>query len=116
MEIGVFMSKDNKSAINKELSLRMKQFKEALSDQEKRIELENNIIGSEVLIRFEIFLPSTTQKFSDGVFIYMNDLGEIVDAEYYVRDADDITIIGLESDDFSVVKELFKDSFSLEIE
>ncbi len=108
---------DKKSTINKELTSRMKQFKEAMIDQEKKIELENSILGSEVLIRFEIFLPSKIPaKFSDGIFLYMNDSGEIVDAEYYIRDADDITIVGLEVDDLKVVKELFKDSFSLEIE
>ncbi len=111
------MKNDKKSTINEELLSRMEQFKEAMIDQEKRIELENNILGSEVLIRFEIFLPSISPvKYSDGIFLYMNDSGDIVDAEYYIRDADDITIVGLEADDFKVVKELFKDSFSLEIE
>ena len=105
------MKNYKKSTINEELLSRMEQFKEAMKDQEKRIELENNILGSEVLIRFE-----SPVKFSDGVFLYMNDSGDIVDAEYYIRDADDITIVGLEADDFKVVKELFKDSFSLEIE
>lgn len=92
-------------------------FKEAMKDEFKRSELENSIIGSEVLIRFEVFLPSPESgNLSDGLFLYMNDLGEIVDAEYYIRDIDDVTIAGLESEDFKVVKELFKDSFSLEIE
>lgn len=111
------MKDDKKSIINKELPSRMKQFKEAMEDQQKRVELENSILGSEVLIRFEIYLPTKDHtKFSDGVFLYMNNFGEIVDAEYYIRDADDITIVRLEVDDFKVVKELFKDSFSLEIE
>ncbi len=111
------MKSDKKSTINEELLSRMKQFKEAMMDQEKRIELENSILGSEVLIRFEIFLPSKSPaKFSDGIFLYMNDSGEIVDAEYYIRDVEDITLVGLEADDFKVVKELFKDSFSLDIE
>ena len=112
------MVKTKKSKIiNKELQLRMKQFKEALKDEEKRFQLENSIMGSEVLIRFEIFFPSKKPgEFSDGLFLYMNDSGDLVDAEYYIRDADDITIAGLEADNFKVVKELFKDSFSLEIE
>lgn len=112
------MAKIDKSVIIKEeLQSRMEQFKEALSDSEKRLELENSIMGSEVLIRFEVFFSSAKSgNFSDGLFLYMNDSGEIVDAEYYIRDADDITIAGLETEDFSVVKELFKDAFSLEIE
>jgi len=112
------MAKKNKSALIKdELQLRMKQFKEALQDENKRLELENSILGSEVLIRFEVLFPSPKAgMYSDGLFLYMNDSGEIVDAEYYIRDADDVTIAGLETEDFNVVKELFKDSFSLEIE
>lgn len=112
------MAKKDKSVLIKdELQSRMKQFKEALRDENNRIELENSILGSEVLIRFEIFFPSQKPgKYSDGLFLYMNDSGEIVDAEYYIRDADDVTIAGLEIEDFNVVKELFKDSFSLEIE
>ena len=110
------MKKDKKSAINEELQSRMTQFKEAVMDEQKRRELEDGIWGSEVLIRFEIYLPKIDVKFSDGIFLYMNDSGEIVDAEYYIRDAADVTIVGLESEDFKVVKELFKDSFSLEIE
>lgn len=112
------MAKTDKSTIIKEeLESRMEQFKEALKDEKKRLELENGILGSEVLIRFEVFFSSQkSNKFSDGLFLYMNDSGEIVDAEYYIRDADDVTIAGIETEDFNIVKELFKDSFSLEIE
>jgi len=111
------MAKKDKSAIIKnELQLRMKQFKEALHDDNKRMEMENNILGSEVLIRFEVFFTNKPGEFTDGLFLYMNDSGDIVDAEFYIRDADDVTISGLETEDFNVVKELFKDSFSLEIE
>ena len=112
------MTKIEKSELVKEeLQSRMEQFKQALTDEKKRVELEESILGSEVLIRFEVLFPSSKPgKFSDGLFLYMNDSGEIVDAEYYIRDADDVTIAGLETDDFDVVKELFKDSFSLEIE
>lgn len=113
----IIMKKDKKSTINEELQSRMTQFKEAVTDEQKRRELEDGILGSEVLIRFEIYLPSKADvKFSDGLFLYMNDTGVIVDAEYYIRDADDVTLVGLEAEDFKVVKELFKDSFSLEIE
>jgi hypothetical protein len=112
------MAKKDKSVLIKdELNVRMEQFNEAVQDENKRIELENSIMGSEVLIRFEILFKALKPgKYSDGLFLYMNDTGEIVDAEYYIRDAADLTIAGLEAEDLNVVKELFKDSFSLEIE
>ncbi|UTB33220.1 MAG: hypothetical protein NKF70_02820 [Methanobacterium sp. ERen5] len=46
----------------------------------------------------------------------MNDEGEIVDAEYYIKIENNITVSKLKPKDLDVVKELFKDSFSLEIE
>jgi hypothetical protein len=46
----------------------------------------------------------------------MSESGEIVGAEYYIRDAEDVTVTGLEAEDFNVVKELFKDYFALEVE
>lgn len=103
--------------IDKELKARMKVFKEALKSEEKKIELHDSIYGSEVLIRFEVFLPSKDPvTFTDGLFLYMNDSGEIVDAEYYLKAEDNVTVSKLKTNDLKVVKELFKDSFSLEIE
>lgn len=108
---------DKTVLIKDELLNRMKQFKEALQDENKRIELENNIMGYEVLIRFEVFLKEQEgEKFADGLFLYMSESGEIVGAEYYIRDAEDVTVTGLEAEDFNVVKELFKDYFALEVE
>ncbi len=46
----------------------------------------------------------------------MNDSGDIVDAEYYVKVDNNITVSKLKQNDLNVVKELFKDSFSIEIE
>jgi hypothetical protein len=103
--------------IDKELKSRMKIFKEALKSEEKKIELHDSIYGSEVLIRFEVFLPSRDPlKFADGLFLYMNDQGDIVDAEYYIKMEDKVTVSKLKVKELEVVKELFNDSFSLEIE
>ncbi len=109
--------KNDTITIDKEFKARMKVFKEALKSEEKKTELHESIYGSEVLIRFEVFLPSRDPlKFADGLFLYMNDEGEIVDAEYYIKIENNITVSKLKPKDLDVVKELFKDSFSLEIE
>jgi hypothetical protein len=117
MSYGETMKKTkNSTDIDKELKSRMKLFKEATENEKKMNEFHNNIMGSEVLIRFEIFLPEGPGKFTDGLFLYMNDFGDIVDAEYYIHKLDDVTVTALSGDDLNIVKELFKDSFSLEIE
>jgi hypothetical protein len=110
-------TKKDTISIDKELKARMKIFKEALKSEEKMLKLHDSIYGSEVLIRFEVFLPSRDPLlFADGFFLYMNDQGEIVDAEYLIKIEDKVTVSKLKPNDLKVVKELFKDSFSLEIE
>ena len=103
--------------LGKELKDRMKMFKEALEDETKKDELQDSIQGSEILIRLEIFLPSNKpEDFIDGLYLYVDNSGEIVDADYYFRDTCDGAITRLDEEDLQVVKELFQDAFSLEIE
>jgi len=108
---------NNEQKILKELNLRMKEFRAALKDEKKNQELQDNIPGSEVLIRFEVFLPSQNpEEFVDGLYLYMNDEGEIVNAEYYFRDISDVEVITIPEEDLAVIKDLFGDSFTLEVE
>ena len=103
--------------LGEEFKARMKLFKEALQDETKKEELHESLEGSEILIRLEIFLPSNNQEeFVDGLYLYIDNNGEIVDADYYFRDSCDGAVTRLDDDDLQVVKELFQDAFSLEIE
>ena len=103
--------------VGEELKSRMEWFREALKDDVKKEELHESIQGSEILIRLEIFLPSDNpEDFVDGLYLYIDNAGQIVDADYYFRDANDGAITRLEEEDLQVVKDLFQDSFSLEIE
>lgn len=101
----------------KELKSKIKLFKNALKNEETKNEFLDCICGSEIIIRLELFLPSDDpENFVDGLFLYMNSTGEIIDAEYYFRDSQNGAITRLSEDDLDVVRELFQDSFSLEIE
>ncbi|HML04216.1 MAG TPA: hypothetical protein VK426_00440 [Methanobacterium sp.] len=103
--------------LGEEFKARMKLFKEALQDETKKEELHETLEGSEILIRLEIFLPSNNQEeFVDGLYLYIDNNGEIVDADYYFRDSCDGAVTRLDDADLQVVKELFQDAFSLEIE
>lgn len=113
---GEFMSKDD-SKIKKALQSRIKEFKAALKTEAKKKELHENIPGSEIMIRVEVFLPSSNpEEFVDGLFLYMGDSGGIVSAEYYFRDLCDVELCSLSEEDLKIVNELFKDDFALEIE
>lgn len=110
------MSK-NENTIQKKLQRRMKEFREALQDEEKLHDLHESIPGSEVLIRFEVFLPSPDPKeLVDGLFLYMNDSAQIVNAEYYYRNMSEGEVTEISEADLEVVKEIFADSFTLEVE
>jgi hypothetical protein len=103
--------------LSEEFKARMKLFKEALHDETKKEELHESLEGSEILIRLEIFLPSdNNEEFVDGLYLYIDNSGEIVDADYYFRDSCDGALTRLEDEDLQVIKDLFKDAFSLEIE
>jgi len=106
-----------KEKVGQELQSRMEWFKEALDNEDKREELHESIQGSEVIIRLEIYLPTDDpENFMDGLYLYINNSGEIVDADYYFRDSCNGAITRVEGDNLQVIKDLFQDAFSLEIE
>lgn len=112
-DLGEFMSND-KQRILKELNSRMKEFRAALQDEQKKQDLQDNIPG--LLMRFELFLPSQNpEEFVDGLYLYMNDEGEIANAEYYFRDMSDVEVISIPEEDLQVIKDLF-DAFTMEVE
>lgn len=113
------MEENNKNSelAEKELKSRMRLFRQALKDEAKKDKLHDSIEGSEVMIRFEIYLPTKNpDKFVDGLYLYMNDEGTIMSAEYYLKSSEAMTVKQLGEKEFKVVKELFQDAFSLEIE
>lgn len=103
--------------VGEELKERMKWFRAALEDEAKKENLHEKLQGSEILIRLEIFLPSDNpEEFVDGLYLYIDNSGEIVDADYYFRDSCNGAVTRLEGEDLQVIKDLFQDAFSLEIE
>ncbi len=100
-----------------ELNARIKQFQKLLKNEEEKIKFYDGICGSEILVRLELFLPSANpDMFVDGIILYMNDTGKIVDAEYYFKELEEGAITRIADEDLKVVRELFQDEFSLEIE
>lgn len=101
----------------KELKARIRQFKKLLKDENAKNKFYDEICGSEILVRLELFLPSVNPEvFVDGIVLYMDDSGKIVDAEYYYRELEEGAITRIFDEDLKIVQELFQDEFSLEIE
>ncbi|MDP1551583.1 MAG: hypothetical protein Q8M06_01040 [Methanobacteriaceae archaeon] len=112
------MSEDKSAQkAEKELKKRLREFKKLLKSEEEKTKFYDEIPGSEILVRMDLFLPSPSpDKFVDGIFLYMDGLGKIVDAEYYFKESSKVSITRLAEKDLKVVSDLFQDEFSLEIE
>lgn len=107
----------NEDPIQKELRSRMRLFRQAVKSEDKKNELYDGIEGSEMTIIYDIYLPTkNSKKFVDGLFIYTDEEGKIKSAEYYLKDSEGTKVTGLPEKDFNVVKELFQDLLSVEVE
>ncbi len=100
----------------------MELFEAVLNDDKKKLELMDDIPGSEGLIRFEVLLPSKKpEEYEDGLFFYLNDEGVMVNPEYFYKYKSGEELIKLEviniPDDFlPVIEDLFSDLFVSEEE
>ncbi|MDO5851854.1 MAG: hypothetical protein Q4Q23_05155 [Methanobacteriaceae archaeon] len=105
--------------INKKLSERKKEFEKALEKQKKDPEyLYEEVQSIEILIRFEISLIPQDEDTDiiDGLYIYMDEIGKIIDVEYYIKVDDEITVTPVDDETLELVTGLFKDAFTLEVD
>ena len=70
----------------------------------------------EMLIKFEIYLNDAEIGITDGIYLYMNEDGQIVNAEYFVKEDGDVTIISFTDEQLEVIVELFADVFTVNVE
>ena len=59
---------------------------------------------------------SSENGINDGIYIYMNDDGSIVNAEYFVKENDDVTIISFTDEQLELIIELFSDVFTVNVD
>ena len=80
-----------KSKVDQSLQKRMREFDIALQKQKEDPKyLYEEVKSVDIVIRFEIILtpPHDNIGLADGLYIYMNENGIIVDAEYYIKEND----------------------------
>ena len=70
----------------------------------------------EMLIKFGIYLNDAEIGITDGIYLYMNEDGQIVNAEYFVKEDGDVTIISFTDEQLEVIVELFADVFTVNVE
>lgn len=70
----------------------------------------------EMLIKFEVYLNDAEIGITDGIYLYMNEEGAIVNAEYFVKEDGEVTIISFSDEQLEIIVELFADVFTVNVE
>lgn len=99
------------------LGRRMVELNNALQDKRTNPDYGfENVKSVDMLIKFVITLDGSEKGINDGIYIYMNDDGSIVNAEYFVKENDDVTIISFTDEQLELIIELFSDVFTVNVD
>lgn len=99
------------------LGRRMVELNNALQDKRTNPDFGfENVESVDMLIKFVVNLNSESKKVNDGIYIYMSDDGEIVNAEYFVKENGDVTIISFTDEQLKLIVELFSDVFTVNVD
>lgn len=99
------------------LGRRMVELNNALQDKRTNPDFGfENVESVDMLIKFVVNLNSESKNVNDGIYIYMSDDGEIVNAEYFVKENGDVTIISFTDEQLKLIVELFSDVFTVNVD
>ena len=70
----------------------------------------------DMLIKFEVYLNYAEIGITDGIYVYMDEDGAIVNAEYLVKEVGEVTIISFSDEQLGLIIELFEDVFTVNVE
>jgi len=104
--------------VNNEVQLenRMAQLSQALEEKRENPDYPFDEVESvDLLIKFMITLNNTEDGISDGLYLYLDEDGIIVNAEYFIKENGDITIITLTEDQINIIMELFAGVFAVNV-
>lgn len=99
------------------LDERVSILKEALEKKNDNPDYDfDEVKAVDMLIKFIIYFHEDKENEADGLYIYSDDKGTIVNAEYFIKENDDITIISLNDEQLELIVELFADVFTVNVE
>lgn len=97
---------------------RMVELTESL--QKKLIDPDYNfdeVKAVDMVIKFEIYLNDKEDDGTvDGLYLYLDENGVIIDAEYFVKDDDEVTIMSFTDEQLEIVIGLFRNVFTINVE
>ena len=99
------------------LDERVNILKEALEKKNQDPDYDfDEVKAVDMLIKFIIYFHEDEDNTVDGLYLYIDDEGAIVNAEYFVKENDDITIISLDDEQLELIIELFTGVFTINVE
>ena len=91
--------------------------KQALLNKKENPDYDfDEVKAVDMLIKFIIYFHEDEENQVDGLYLYIDDDGIIVNAEYFVKENEDITIISLNDEQLELIIELFSDVFTVNVE
>ena len=95
------------------LGTRMVELNNALQDKRTNPDFAFEDINSvDMLVKIIVNLESNEK----GIYIYINEEGDIVNAEYFVKEHGEITIFSFDDAQLDLIRELFGDVFAVNVE
>ena len=99
------------------LGTRMVELNNALQDKRTHPDFAFEDINSvDMLVKIIVNLESNEKGIEDGIYIYINEEGDIVNAEYFVKEHGEITIFSFDDAQLDLIRELFGDVFAVNVE
>ena len=99
------------------LGKRMVELNNALQDKRTNPDFAFEDINSvDMLVKIIVNLESNEKGIEDGIYIYINEEGDIVNAEYFVKEHGEITIFSFDDAQLDLIRELFGDVFAVNVE
>ncbi|WP_304125637.1 hypothetical protein [Methanosphaera cuniculi] len=56
------------------------------------------------------------ENIEDGIYIYMDDTGKIINAEYFIKEDGEVTIISFDEEQLELIIELYKNVFTVNVD
>ena len=108
------MAKREDNEFTQLLKKRINEFKNIQKKKTKNPDLAFDSIESvTMLLKVTINLNSIDDETLDGIYLYIEDDGNIADAQYFINKKGNIEVIELDDDEFTLIENVYGDLFAI---
>ncbi|MCD7781654.1 MAG: hypothetical protein LUG89_03035 [Methanosphaera sp.] len=96
------------------LNKRIKEFKDIQKKSKDNPDLAYDSIESvNMIVKVTINLNYIDEDIIDGIYLYIEDDGNIADAQYFINKKGVIEVIELDDDEFTLIENVYGDLFAI---